>query len=267
MKMGPKLFFFDEEIAKNLYAKFPSKRPEYNGHKDIIKDWWMICWAGQWSDSKKVIGASVLDSKKRFFKDPTDDYYVIKTLYDQIKDADAIVGHNMKKFDWKKFMTRVTYYKMLPVAQPKIIDTMLMAKAIGSYDSDSLNFLCRYHGLPNKASNRGNDLWNDISIYALRREFKPLQECIKEMVTYCSPDVIAVRALYEFLLPYSPDRFRVNQNLYHADGIDGCPCCRSDNLQANGYRITLSGKYQRFKCLDCGSWSQGKKNLKKVMIK
>lgn len=267
MKVGPNLFFFDEEIAKNLYAKFPSKHPEYNGHKDSIKDWWMICWGGQWSESKKIIVSSVLDDRRRFLKDPTDDYHVIKTLYNQIKDADAIIGHNMAKFDWKKFMARVTYHKMNPIDPPKIIDTMLMAKAIGSYDSYSLNFLCRYHGLPNKVSNRGNELWNDIAIYALRRDFKSLKSCIIEMVTYCKPDVTAVKALYEFLLPYAPQRFRVNQNLYHADGVDGCPCCKSDNLQANGYRLTLIGKYQRFKCLDCGSWSQAKKNLKKVTIK
>lgn len=261
------IFFFDEEIAKNLYAKFPSRRPEFTSYKDSIKDWWMICWAGQWSDSKKVIGASVLDNRKRFLNDPTDDYHVIKKLYDQVKDADAIVGHNMQKFDWKKFMARVTYHKLSPVAQPKIIDTMLMAKAIGDYDSYSLEFLCRYHGLSNKVKNRGNDLWNDIAVYALRRDFKVLRACIEEMVEYCGPDVTAVKALYEFLLPYAPQRFRVNQNLYHGDGIDGCPCCKGDNLKPRGYTLTTVGKYQRFQCGDCGAWSQGKKNLKRIQIK
>ena len=263
----PNLLFFDTEIAKNLYAKFPSKRPEYTGYKDSIVDWWIICWAGQWSDSKRIIGTSVLDDYKRFKKNPTDDYHVIKELYDQIKEADAIIGHNMQKFDWMKFMARVTYHKMQPIDKPKIIDTMLMAKSIAAYDSNSLFFLCNFHGLPNKASNRGNDLWNDIAIYAMKHDLKNLEKCINEMVVYCKPDVTAVKALYEFLLPYAPARFRVNKNLYHADGIDGCPCCKSDHLQLRGHRMTMVGLYQRFQCQDCGAWSQSKKNEKRVSIK
>lgn len=263
----PNILFFDEEIAKNLYAKFPSRRPEFTGYKDSIADWWMICWAAQWSDSKKIIGASVLDDNKSFIKDPTDDYHVIRKLYELIKDADVIVGHNMAKFDWKKFMARVTFHKMLPIDPPKIIDTMLMAKAIGSYDSYSLNFLCRYHGLPNKAPNRGNDLWNDVAIFALQKDLKNLRKCITEMVVYCAHDVTAVKALYEFLLPYAPQRFRINQNLFHADGVDGCPCCKGDKLQHRGYRMTITGKYERFQCMDCGSWSQGKRSVKQVRIK
>ena len=265
--MKQKMLFFDTEIAKNLYAKFPSKRPEYNSHRDIIENWYIICAAWQWGDSKKVIGSSILDNLKRFHKNPTDDYHVIKTLYEQIKDADAIIGHNMAKFDWMKFMARVTYHKMRPIDRPKIIDTMLMAKAIGSYDSYSLGFLCERHGLPTKATNRGNDLWNDILVYSLRKDFKKLESCIKEMVKYCAPDVTAVKALYDFLLPYAPPRFRLNSNLFHIDGIDGCPCCGSDNIKPRGNRLTIVGVYQRFVCKDCGSWSQAKKNLKKVMIK
>ncbi len=267
MKSGPSILFFDTEIAKNLYAKFPSRRPEYTGYKDSITDWWMICWAAQWGDSKKLIGTSVLDDRRRFIENPMDDYYVIKKLYEQIKETDVIIGHNMQKFDWKKFMARVTYHKMLPIDPPKIIDTMLMAKAIAAYDSYSLSFLCRYHGLPNKVGNRGNELWNDIAIYALRRDIGKLRPCIQEMVVYCAPDVTAVKALYEFLLPYAPARFRINQNLYHINGVDGCPCCKSDDLEARGYRTTAIGKYARFRCNSCGSWSQAKRSLKTVNIK
>lgn len=263
----PNLLFMDTEIAKNLYAKFPSRRPEYTGYKDSVVDWWIICYAAQWADSKKILSTSVLDNMSRFKKDPNDDYHVIKDLYDLIKDADALIGHNMQKFDWMKFMARVTYHKMPPIDRPKIIDTMLMAKAIAAYDSYSLNFLCGYHGLPNKVSNRGNELWNDIAIYSMRRDLKNLEKCIKEMVVYCKPDVTAVKALYDYLLPYAPARFRINQNLFHVDGVDGCPCCKSDNLEHRGYRITMTGKYARFRCNDCGSWSQVKKNEKRVKIK
>jgi len=265
LKLPKNIFFFDVELAKNLYAKFGSKRPEFLGHKDIISHWWMICWAGQWSDSKKVIGASVLDNKTRYNKEPTDDYHVIKTLYDQIKVADAIVGHNMAKFDWKKFMAQVTYYKMKPLQQPLILDTMNMAKAIGAYESNSLGFLCERHGLPNKVSNRGNDLWNDIAVYALRRDYKKLTPCIKEMVHYCGPDVTAVKALYEFLAPYAPSRFILNQNLHRLD--NGCPFCASDNLTISKHRITAAGKTVQYQCQDCGRYCSNNKNVKKVGFK
>ena len=263
----PNLFFFDTEIAKSLYAKFPPKKPEFDGYTNIIRDWWIICWAGQWQDSKKVIGSSVIDDMRRFKRDPMDDYLPVTMLYEQLKDADAIIGHNMQKFDWKKFMARVTYHKLDPLDPPKVIDTYLMAKAIGEYSSNSLNYLCKYHKLPTKASNRGNDMWNDVVRHIIDRDLDAAKDVIQEVVDYCAPDVTAVKGLYEFLLPYAPQRFRVNQNLYHGENINGCPCCKSDNIIAKGYRITIVGKYQRFKCNDCGAWSQGKKNLKVVGIK
>lgn len=267
MKFSPSVFFFDTEIAKSLYAKFPPRKPEYDSYHNVIRDWWIICWKGQWEDSKKIIGASVTDNEKRWKKDPMDDYHPVKELYEQVKDADVLVGHNMDKFDWMKFMARVTYHKMLPLAKPKIIDTWQMAKSIGQYTSNSLGYLTEHHGLATKASNRGNDMWNDVVRHIINRDDKAARAVIKEVMDYCGPDVTACKELYHFLLPYAPQRFRLNANLYRGEGVECCPVCEHEELMQRGYALTVTGKYPRYQCKKCGSWCQGKKSVAKVSLK
>lgn len=263
----PKLFFFDTEIAKSLYAKYPPKKPEFDSHKNIIKDWWIICWAGKWNDSKKIIGSSVLKNKSRFKKNPMDDYHPVKALYDQIKDADVIIGHNMANFDWKKFMARVTFHKLPAISKPKIIDTWQMAKAIGEYSSNSLEYLTKYHGLPTKAGNRGNDMWNDVIKYILSGDLKNAEKVIKEVVVYCGPDVTACEALYYFFLPYAPQRFNINSNLFRGDGIECCPKCSSTEFTARGFAYTITSKFQRFQCSECHGWFQSGKSVKRIKMR
>ena len=41
-----------------------------------------------------------------------------------------------------------------------------------------------------------------------------------------------------------------------------CPTCGKPNLLSKGFRYTTTGAYQRYQCRDCGSWSQGSKQLR-----
>jgi len=69
----------------------------------------------------------------------------------------------------------------------------------------------------------------------------------------CSSDVFMLEEAYEKMRPF----IRVNRlNLSRVTGRDyACPACNSTNVQARGYRPTLAGRFRRWQCQDCGSWS------------
>lgn len=254
-KIAPKILFFDTEIAKSIYAKFPPKgRPEFDSYHNIIKDWWLICAAWKWNHSDKVEIVSVLSDPKRFKKNPTDDFHVVKTLYDEISKADALVGHNMEGFDWKKFYARVLYYDLPPLDKPKIIDTLRLAKSVAEFTSNSLDYITKYLKLPQKAHNRGNAMWNDVVKYIIEGNMAAAMEVIREVEVYCPPDVTACEALYYKLLPHVNNRYLVNMNVY-SEGKICCPKCGSTALIKRGPKPSGVHSYQ---CKDCKGYCNSK---------
>ncbi len=258
MKQNPKVLFLDTEISKNLYAKFPPKKPEYDGYINVIKDWWIICGAWKWANKKKIDYVYVLDT--------SNDRQVVEDICEVISDCDILIGHNIEAFDWKKLQARVIYHGLPPLKKPRMIDTMKMAKAIGEFTSFSLGYLTKYFKIAGKAENPGNSKWNDLLIYDLTKDRINFNKTVEEIVDYCLPDVLAAEALYYKLLPYAPDKFNVNFNLY-SDG-DLCPKCGGkDCLIKDGFRTTNAGKYQSYKCKSCGGYCQDSKAVKRTKRK
>lgn len=207
----------------------------------------MICFGWKWLGSDKVYTYSLTDDMKRFKKDPSDDFSVVKRLYDVIKCADIIVGHNMAGFDWKKFYARVIYYGLPPIAKPEIVDTLKQARKLAYFTSNKMAYLTKHLRIGEKPKH-SSDMWLRI----LRGDAQAVQEA----AIYCSGDVIETEKMYQRLLPYMEDH--PNVGLWRADGIDACRNCGSDHLAVGASRVTKSGKYKRYQCQDCGCWMKGK---------
>lgn len=252
----PRLLFIDLEISKSLYAKFPSKRPEYNSYKDLLKDWFLICAAWKRPEDKNASSCSILENVSL---DMTNDLVVVKALYDEIAKSDVIIGHNISKFDWPKFYARTLYHDLKPLAKPKILDTIKMAKSIGEFTSNSLAYLNEFLGLPGKAE-LSPDAWNGLILCLLEQDTVGFRVLVDEIEKYCKPDVIACEALYNRLLPHMAPKNRVNMNAY--DNTCGCEGCGSKKLQKRGLTppTTAGYRYQRYQCTDCGAWSQSKRS-------
>lgn len=255
--MQPKTLIFDIETSLAIYAAYPSNKPQFLSHHNMIKDWFMICFSWHWEDHSKSHVYSLLDDMPRFQKDPSDDYAVVSKLHDIISDADAIVGHNMQRFDWKKFMSRVIYHKLPPLPQPKIIDTLKEAKRC-AFSHNSLSHLTKHLNIELKDSH-SPDMWMRI--------IQGDKEAVKECVKYCRQDVIATTELYKRLKPYMPSTALPNANLWRGDGVECCVACGSTDIINRGFRLRNSGKYKAYTCNCCGKWMQGKKNYKTVGIK
>ena len=74
--------------------------------------------------SKSVKSVSLLDDPKRFKKDRTDDYHVVKTIRDTLADADMIIHHNGDRFDIRKINARLIYHGLYPLPKLVALDTL-----------------------------------------------------------------------------------------------------------------------------------------------
>lgn len=219
----------------------------------------MICAAWRWKGAKKINAVSLLDDPKRYKKNPFDDYHVVKTLRDVVSEADAIAGHNMDNFDWKKLLERMAFYKLPPLPEIKIIDTLKMARKIG-FSYANLDYLTKRLSLSEKQETRGNAMWMEIV-----QGKGPAS--IKECVEYCKKDIPPAEELLDRLLPYLPSRYGINQNLFRGDGVECCPKCGSTHFISQGSRVTATGKYNRYQCQDCGGWFSSGKRTKGVLMR
>jgi hypothetical protein len=79
----------------------------------------------------------------------------------------------------------------------------------------------------------------------------------KEMEKYNKHDVLSLEELYSKLIPWDNS---VNFNLYHNDCVDVCKCGSSSFIK-NGFYYTSTGKFQKYRCKDCGAETRDRNNL------
>lgn len=216
----------------------------------------MICVAWKWLGGKRIYHASLLDDAKRFKKNPIDDYDVVSQLHELIQKADIIVGHNMARFDWRKFMARVIHHRLPPIARPLIVDTLKEARKVAAFTSNKMDYLAKHLGVEHKLHHAG-DMW----LRCLRGE----AGAVKEAVEYCRGDITTTEAIYLRLRPYMENH--PNHNMFVAKGVACCRNCGSTHLVVNAHRTTLTHKYIQYKCEDCGKHSSGSKSVHKAVLR
>lgn len=258
--MTPNVLVFDIEMSQGLYAAYPQKKPQYLSYKQMIADQNWICASWQWEGAKKINSVSVLDDMVAFKQNSYDirsfkwhEYIVIRKLYDAITEADMVVGHHIKGFDWKKFIAKCIEYDLSPPKEVKFFDTCQMAKRAG-FSYNSLGFLAQKLGLENKmdAPDWLAVLMGDV-------------DQIKYATKYCSADIPPAMGLFKKFRPYFPTQ--INHNLFRGDGVECCPVCGHEEFERRGFRYSQTGKFQAYCCLSCRKFFQGKKNLKSVSMK
>lgn len=255
MNPSPRVLIFDIETSHDILASY-GLREQYHSAESILQDWYIICAKWKWHGSKKIYAASVLDDMKRFKKNCADDFVVIKAIHELMSEVDVVVGHNIHRFDWKMFYTRVMFHRLKPLKMPLFICTLKETKKISRHSAHSLKHLARYYGLkPKPEHSRG------MGLKILKGEIAATKEC----VDYCGGDIETTEEYYDFIRPYMMSH--PNHNLWRGDGVECCPKCGSTDIQKRGFRTTINGKFQSYQCTDCGSWMQGSKSIKRVNIK
>lgn len=156
--------------------------------------------------------------------------------------------HNSTKFDLPLIYGRFYSHGLPPVRKPQSLDTLTMAKQVGKHFSGKLAYLSSTLS----AKKSGHAKFPGFALWA--GVLAGNKEAWKEMEDYNNKDVLATEQLFKALLPYSKTGYAWSANV----DKPVCPKCGSAHLQKRGFVATITGHYQRFKCLDCGGWSQAR---------
>lgn len=178
--------------------------------------------------------------------DVNDDSEICMAAYDVLKDADAIVTHNGRGFDFKHLQTRLVKHGLPTLPQMFHVDTKNLCKSNLYLVNNRLGNASKWLADEEKLDHEGWPLW--VKTHKRQRKSMDL------MAKYCKQDVIALEKLFKVLKPFAK---LPNQNLFTPPGhVDVCPNCGSSRLTRNGYRYTATNSYIRLRCTDCGASSR-----------
>lgn len=181
-----------------------------------------------------------------------DDHRLAVQLWNELDEADIVIGHNAQRFDVRKINGRFLAHGLPPPSPYKVIDTYLHARQIAHFWSNRLAWISEVITTTAKDSHSafpGFKLWREAlagnpKAWATMRKYNP-------------QDVVATEAVYLKLRPYMTGH--PSLPLY-SDGA-GCPRCGSDKLIEHGIMRARTRAYPMFHCNNCGSFSRGTKAL------
>lgn len=253
----PKIVFLDietlmipEETLSRIpsYGAYPGRG--FNGTVSSI-----LCFGYKIKGEKTTKCINAWDYKG-FAGNPNNDKELCKAIAEILKDADAIVTQNGKRFDIPVINTRMAKHG-LPAISKNIphIDTKVVFKSNYAAYDNKLDTIAKTFGCETKLENGGWGLWMDM--YKNKPSSKRLME------RYCKQDVNVLEQVFDKLLPVM--KGLPNYNLF-VNNINTpvCPNCGNKKLHRHDTRTTRTGIYQRYLCKSCGTVSKDAKPLTKL---
>lgn len=212
----------------------------------VIKEWRVLCFAWKWLGDKKTNIVSLHE-----YGD--DESKLVGVLWELFNQAEIVMAHNGDHFDVKKSNAKFIEHGLTPPSTYKTIDTLKVARQKFKFTSNRLDALGEHLGLGKKKQTGGFELWDKC--------MQGDDKAWRKMEAYCKQDVRLLEKVYLKLRPWFSNH--PNMNLYNKTERC-CPNCGSSKVQKQGYSYTRVNKFQRWKCLDCGSWHQSPLNNVKI---
>ena len=206
----------------------------------IVKPGYILSFAAKWVGEEEIIFSSLRkDGKKRM---------LVKAA-SLLNEADVIITYNGKKFDIKTLNREFVLENILPPARYKHIDLLQVVKQNFKFPHNKLDYVAQALGLGGKLKHAGFEMW--IGCMADKQESWDMLEA------YNVEDVAITERVYAALRPWilNHPNVALYDELQHV-----CPVCGGIHLQRRGFAYTGVGKYQRYQCNTCGSWSRNKIN-------
>lgn len=249
MPKGPKVLIYDIETAPIL--GYVWRLWDQNvGLNQINTDWYILSWSAKWLGAPED---EIMYMDQRNVKDMEDDSGILAVMWELLNQADVVITQNGKNFDQKKLNARFLLNGFQPPSSYKHIDTKVIASKHFGFTSNKLAYmtdkLCVKYKKMDHQKFAGFELWKECLAGNV--------EAWDEMEIYNKHDVLALEELYNKLIPWDDS---INFNLYHDEEDHICKC-GSDDLIRNGFHYTSAGKYQRYRCKDCGAETRDKLNL------
>lgn len=245
----PKILCFDIETSP-IEAYVWDLYDQNIGISQIVQDWTILAWAAKWHDdpAHKVM---YMDTSRN--KNVRDDKALVEGLWNLLDQADIVITQNGKKFDVRKFNARAAIHGLSPVGGFRNTDTYREGKTTFGFTSHSLEYMSdkinkKYKKLKH-AKFPGFELWKEV--------LAGNKQAWAEMKEYCINDVLATDELYGHIRGWIKTH---NLAVFHDDSETRC-VCGSTNLYKKGFVYTDAGKFQGYKCKDCGKRPRGRTNI------
>lgn len=241
----PKIVLFDLETIPNLEEalKVWPQLSTFPGRTLKATVSTILCAAWKTYGEKKVDCVRAWDFRS-WKRSVNDDKKICEALYEALSDADAVVTHNGRRFDWKFLQTRLRYHKLPPLPKIHHIDTKATSSKHMYAFNNRLGYLGEQFAGTRKLDHEGWELW----VKCWHKDPKAM----KTMEKYNIQDVIALEKLFIELKPLIDEI--PNYNLFKEHDKPACPKCGSTRLLSNGYRHTQTRSYKRYQCQDCRCW-------------
>lgn len=246
-KDGPRILLLDIETAPILADVWKIWQNDV-ALNQIKKDWNIIAWCAKWLDEDKLFYEDLRNAK-----DMSDDKKLLKNIWKLMDEADVVITQNGDQFDIKKLNARFIINGYEPYSSFKSVDTKKVAKKKFGFTSNRLEYLTYTLDTKHKKLKHnkfpGHTMWTEC--------LKGNKEAWKEMEKYNKHDVLGLQEVYLKMRPWDNS---INFNVYR-DTKDVRCSCGSTNFRMNGFCYTSVGKYQRYRCSDCGAEVRGRNNL------
>lgn len=245
----PNILVFDIETAP-ITAYTWGLWDQNIGLNQIKSDWHILSWAAKWYEepADKVI---YMDNSK--VKNIQDDKVLVKGLWNVLNQADIVITQNGDKFDIKKFNARAAIHGLPPVGPFKSTDTFKESRKVFSFTSHSLEYMSGVLNTTYKKLKHerypGFELWKAI-LNGDKRAWT-------DMKAYCIHDVLTTEELYKKIQGWIKIQ---NMACFFDDTQVRCRC-GSTNIYKKGFVFTDAGKFQGYRCKDCGKRPKGCINL------
>lgn len=172
---------------------------------------------------------------------------MITAIHKLLEKADAVVHYNGCKFDIPTLNKEFILMGLNPPSNYKEIDLLRVARARFKFQSNKLDFVAQALGVGTKIKHKGMDLWKGC--------MDKDERSWRLMEKYNKKDVLLLEQVYKRMLPWIKNH--PNYGLYTDSDRPVCRNCGSSKVIKKGMEYTAVGKYQRFKCRDCGTHMRG----------
>lgn len=174
---------------------------------------------------------------------------MIQRVHKAVDEADAIVHYNGTSFDEPHLSREFLEQGFAPPTRPQTIDLYNTIRRRFRFASGKLAHVA------NVLEIREGKIKTDFTLWS--RVLNGNSAARAEMEKYNREDVELMVSLYDLLLPWI-DR-HPNVGLYEDDELIRCTRCGGEDLFKAGFVRTGAGKFQRYQCKNCNSYSRGTK--------
>lgn len=233
-----RLLLCDIETAPNLVHAWGLWGQDI-GLSQLLESSYVLCWSAKWVGEERVFFGSRQHSTAK---------QMLKGIHALLSMSDAVISWNGASFDIPILSKEFLEHGFKPPAPFQQIDLMLVAKKKFRFTSNKLEHVVKLLKCGKKIKHAGHELW--IGCMAGNRK------SWATMKRYNVNDTKLLEAVYNKFLPWITTHPHVG---LREGSPDGCPNCGGLKLQSRGYGYTKLGKYERYVCLACGTWTRSGK--------